>query len=387
MKKFYFMIFTALLSIAVACQKSADSDAVPVVRLVKPCDPLKGDMLLTEVSMGSTVAVIGEGLSDVCKIWFNDRPASLNPTMITATSIIVSVPSTMPEVFTNSMILETSTGKRCEYPISVIIPAPSIDRVECLYAPIGSELRIHGKYFFAKENGLVDVTFPGNIPAEVRSVSETMITCVVPEGADISGNLVVESQFGKSRSRDVWRTVEGLFCNAEEPTDVWDDWGRGVFGTENGCSGQYLIINGPVGNWVWPKDNTHIYYRRPDDSPIVSEGEVADYALQFEYLCVNWDCTPFCMWFTTEDGENIDSADAQYHWYGAEDSELVVGSWATKTIPLTDFNTDKDEKETRGIKDLTTLVNFVAMPFGASELAEGQMNVWFDNFRIVRINK
>ena len=60
MKKLYFMIFAALLSIMVACQKSADTGAVPVVRLVKPCDPQKGDMLLTEVSMGSTVAIIGE---------------------------------------------------------------------------------------------------------------------------------------------------------------------------------------------------------------------------------------------------------------------------------------------------------------------------------------
>ena len=48
MKKLYFMIFAALLSIMVACQKSADTGAVPVVRMVKPCDPQKGDMLLTE---------------------------------------------------------------------------------------------------------------------------------------------------------------------------------------------------------------------------------------------------------------------------------------------------------------------------------------------------
>ena len=388
MRKIYIILSFPLLFILASCVKTRNEDAEPVVRFVRYCDPAMADKLLTEVSMGSTVAIIGEGLGGVCRILFNDRPAQLNPAMVTPTSIIVTVPGAMPEVFTNTITLETKAGKKTEYPLAVIIPSPSVDRIACLYAPEGSELKIYGKYFFAKkESGKVNVTFPGNLVAEVKSSNENMISCIVPSGATISGRLAVESQFGKSLSKDVWRTTEGLFCDMEEPTKVWDDWKRGVFGNEGGCSGQYLIVNGPVGNWVWPQNQTHIYYRRPGGKPIIAEGKVGDYAFQFEYFCKKWDCTPLCMWFTTFNGENIDGKEAQYHWHGYRDSDLVSEGWATKTIPLSEFNTNKEEKEIRSIKELSELVNFVAMPFGASDKDKGEIDIRFDNFRIVKYIK
>ena len=49
----------------VACNKADSPDADPVVRYIRPVDPVMGDKLLTEVSMGSTIAVIGEGLAGV----------------------------------------------------------------------------------------------------------------------------------------------------------------------------------------------------------------------------------------------------------------------------------------------------------------------------------
>ena len=100
-------IFMALVSVAAfyGCTKDgvAGSDADPVVRFVRPVDQDMGDKLLTEVSMGATVAVIGEGLGEVDRIAFNDQTAKLNPTLVTPTSIIVTVPSTMPEDITNKM--------------------------------------------------------------------------------------------------------------------------------------------------------------------------------------------------------------------------------------------------------------------------------------------
>ena len=96
MKKI-FTILAACLAVTsslVSCQEDL-SKADPHVRYIRPCDPERGDQMLVEVSMGSTVAIIGEGLGDVCRIWFNDRQAQLNPTLITPTSIIVTVPSTM----------------------------------------------------------------------------------------------------------------------------------------------------------------------------------------------------------------------------------------------------------------------------------------------------
>ncbi len=126
-----------------SCKK--DTDATPVVRFVRPVDPAQGDKLLTSVSMGGNVAIIGEGLGNVVKIAFNDQYCKLNPTLITPTSIICQVPSAMPTEVTNKMYLTTASGKTASYDIAVIIPSPSVESIDCLYAPEGSNTFIRGK--------------------------------------------------------------------------------------------------------------------------------------------------------------------------------------------------------------------------------------------------
>ena len=116
-------VIAAMLAgfLTVSCDKASSPDADPQVFFVRPVDSAQGDKLLTEVSMGSTIAVIGEGLAGVNRIAFNDQVSKLNPTLVTPTSIIVTVPSTMPEEVTNKMYLSTSAGKSTEYDLAVII--------------------------------------------------------------------------------------------------------------------------------------------------------------------------------------------------------------------------------------------------------------------------
>ena len=72
MRKIFNIITIALLAVSgfvsVSCEQMKSSSAEPVVRFVRPVDAAMKDKLLTEVSMGSMVAVIGEGLGDVCRI-------------------------------------------------------------------------------------------------------------------------------------------------------------------------------------------------------------------------------------------------------------------------------------------------------------------------------
>ena len=377
------MIILAVAAIPmVSCDDS--SDASPVVRFVRPVDPVMGDKLLDEVSMGSTIAVIGNNLGDVCKIYFNDRPALLNPTLVTPCSIIVTVPSTMPDTVTNKMYLETKSGKKGEFDIAVIIPSPSIDAIDCQYAPTGSELVITGKYFFARADGSIDVVFPGNVKAAVSSVSETKIVCTVPEGANIEGPISVTSAYGTSRSSFNWRSTSGLFCNFSDPTSTWNSWSLSRFGTEGGCDGQYLHLYGSVGSWAWPANEEQLMWINPEGTTLIGDGEIKDYALSFEYYIDKWDCTPMLMWFNNSTVEqNVDGTDPQYHWKPYS-TGYVADKWQTATIPLSDFNTSKAEDETRTLTDKNNIVNFHMMPFGAAD-GPGEMDIRIDNLRIVGI--
>jgi len=370
--------------VSVSCDKNTDTNADPVVRFVKPCDPAIGDRLLTEVAMGGTVAVIGEGLGDVCKIAFNDQVCKLNPAFVTPTSIIVTVPSAMPQVITNKMYLETMGGKKAEFDIAVLIPAPVIESLSCLYAPAGAEMVLKGKYFFADDNGLVAVEFPGGVAAEVKSVTETEVVCIVPEGALLEGAISVTSKYGTSRSTDIWRTSEGIFEKFDNNANMY--WSYGAIGTEGGVDGNYLLLDGPVGNWLWGSGVQMLYWHNPSRTPLVEEGEVADYALQFEYCCDSWPGEQMIMWFTSVAKDNVHSIDedeAQYHWKLFNDG-FTPGQWCTLTIPLTDFNTNKEESEVRSIKGLHELVDFHMMPFGASEV-EGNIYMKIDNLRLISI--
>lgn len=383
-KSIFLPVLATVLGVmaAASCDTLSSSNADPVVRFVRPVDPVMGDKLLTEVSMGATIAVIGEGLGDVCKIAFNDQYAKLNPTLVTPTSIIVTVPSTMPETVTDKIYLETSSGKHAEYDLSVIIPSPSITSIACEYAPAGSEVSIYGKYFFPKEDGTIDVVFPGNVKAEVTSVAETEIVCVVPEGATIEGQITVTSAYGTSKSAFNWRSTEGLFLDFE--TTDWNLWGLSQFGNENGCSGQYLYLSGSVGSWSWPDNTIQLFFINPSKNPLLDEGEVSDYALSFEYCCNQWDCTQMIMWFNgAAEEHNVDGTDAQYHWKLFEEG-FDVGQWRTVTIPLSDFNTNKEDTETRNIASFNDMINFHMMPFGAADGA-GTIDIKLDNFRLVKI--
>ncbi|MFB0974229.1 MAG: hypothetical protein QMB59_06680, partial [Bacteroidales bacterium] len=90
--KYLLIIASSMLAFAACSIDPAENTATPTVDYVRPAKASASDSLLSEASMGSVVAIIGENLSGVNEIWFNDQEASLNPAYITNTSIVVTVP-------------------------------------------------------------------------------------------------------------------------------------------------------------------------------------------------------------------------------------------------------------------------------------------------------
>ncbi|MDR1341784.1 MAG: glycan-binding surface protein [Prevotellaceae bacterium] len=397
MKKIFSNIGIAAVAVLglCACSKDDDggenSDATPVIRYVRPTAAEAADSLLVKGFMGSTVAIIGENLAGVCEVWFNDRRATtLNPNMITGSAVIVAIPSEMYEEQNDLIRVVTRKGKEATHPFVTMPPAPLPQSISSEYARAGDEVTITGKSFYgAMEN--VQVFFPGNVEAEVLSVDPAKIVAKVPAAAANSkGQLTVKTPYGSTRSTFIYRDDRGIFIDAEDDGASWNNWNLSGFGADNGCSGKYVHLAGTTGSWAWPNNSIQLFYVNPTQQPLVAAGNITDYALRFEVRAAAWHDTPLLMWFEEAgNAHDVDSKWPQFHWkpYLVNDAKTnftTNGKWITVTVPLTDFNTNKDETKGSLIKSLTELVNFSMMWFGAAD-GENPLDIDFDNFRLVEL--
>ena len=161
-----------------------DKGATPVIKYARVCDAELADSLIVSAALGSHICFVGDNLGDVQQVWFNDQKAKLNPTMVTSHTIIVDIPNNIPGEVTNIAKFITSSGNTVDYPFNVTVPAPRIDKMTCEYAHAGDIVTLSGAYFADDPNVPITVTFPGNIPAEIRSISQDALEIEVPEGSE-----------------------------------------------------------------------------------------------------------------------------------------------------------------------------------------------------------
>lgn len=393
--KFIFLLTIASLAFT-ACED--DEGGQPVIKYIRPTDADAADSLLTSASMGSTIAIIGENLQDVNSVIFNDQEAKLNPVYVTASSIVVTVPSTIPDDITNTLTLSTSKGKSIEYDFTVNITAPIISSISCEWAQDGDQAVIYGSYFFEKSDGSIEVLFPGNLDAEVSSFADDSIVVTVPDGA-LSGTITVTNDYGTGRSSFTFRDETGIFITGENQTS-WNWWGLSDFGSEadSVLNGAYLKFEGTTGSWSWPANALQLFYINSAEESLISDpdGDIDDYALKFEYYCVEWHDTPLLIWFNADNNtHSVDGDEAQYHWkpYDSDDDGVSTNyksnGWLTMTMPLEDFVYSKDESETdRAITSFNELQNLHMMWFGAvnETTTEFGLRILVDNIRLVKIN-
>ncbi len=370
--------------------QGVDSTAQPVIKYVRAIESEKADSLIIGGSMGQTIAIIGEGLEGVCDVKFNDQYALLNPVYVTSDAVICTIPAVMPEVVDNLMTVYTKMGKSATIDFAVTIPSPTLTSISCEWAPDGSTAILYGKSFYAREDGTIDVLFPGNMVATVNSFDDYEINVTVPAGTQ-AGLISVENDYGKGNSTFTFRDSEGIFIDGESP-EAWNNWGLSAFSDVDPLDGAYVALVGATGSWSWPANGIQLFYVNPTASPLVSEGEVTDYALRFECRSYEWHDTPMLVWFDNDKGHGVDADWAQYHWrpyLTAEDTNYVTDGWVTVTMPLSEFTLSKDESETsRSISSLSELVNLNIMFFGATstDATTFDLNLNIDNLRLVKIN-
>ena len=372
MKKQILNIVVAALVILslTACEDndSNSSGGTPVVRYVRPCDVAASDSLLSSAYLGSKIAIIGESLQGVNKIYFNDQKASLNPNMVTDNAIIVSIPTTIPGLKEDLIKLYTDDDS-CYFSFETEVPVPTVRSMSCEYVSAGEIAHINGLYFVNDENSPLTVTFTGGVEGEIQSYDVNNIDVVVPDDAE-SGPITVTSVYGSGESSFQFRDQRNIILDFDTvfPDGGYNHgWhGGSGYGTDEGLDGQYLIFTGNMDDDTW--DDSHFGYERwtyrESDPDFFDTSNLEDYELKFEVNIPDvWSSSALQIIFTgaeevwmnwqeTSTGGNVSNAyvsDASYPralWIPWTDAaSYTTNGWITVTIPMTDFKYNGDGEE------------------------------------------
>ena len=204
----------------------------PVVDYVRYADK---DVLITQASMEELVCIVGDNLTSVHDLYFNDQPAVLNSSYMTAHTLLVSVPKNLPKVETDKIYLITKDSTVVDYDFKVLPPAPKITSMSLEWAKPGESVTIYGSYLFPP----CTVEFPGVDPVDITAGDGTAVTLNVPAGAQ-PGKIKVNTASGTAQSVFQYKDDRGMLFDFDGLTGLdnhgWnghssqDDDGTGISG-------------------------------------------------------------------------------------------------------------------------------------------------------------
>ena len=147
------MAMAALMVVSLtSCKDDEEGMGTPVITAVRSCDPAKADSTFTKAGAGSLIAIIGQNLAHVQKVYVNDQQVYFNPTMNTDHSVVVTIPTedkgfkltAFNSDLKDEIRVETSHGTAV-YSFKITAPWPSISRIQGLYPrQAGDVLNVYG---------------------------------------------------------------------------------------------------------------------------------------------------------------------------------------------------------------------------------------------------
>ena len=241
-----------------------ETTGVPTVHFVRYADR---DVVITQANMEETICIVGDNLTSIHDLYFNDQQAILNPSYMTANTVVVTVPKNLPKVQDDQMHLITRDSTVVLYDFKVLPPAPKVDAMSNEWAAPGEKVTISGSYLFAP----LTVSFPGVDPVEVASSNGSVIEVTVPEGAQ-SGKIKVTTESGTAQSLFMYKDSRGMLFNFDtDPHPANHGWHAQVIETDDtALSGNFLRLGDP-------------------GVTLDEEGGWADGNFSFEYWPGDWD--------------------------------------------------------------------------------------------------
>lgn len=406
----------------VACNDDDETDtgADPVIKYFRPTDAAKADSMIVDLSLGQTVAMIGENLDNIIGIAFNDQAVALNPCYITPTAVIFTTPVAIPNKVTNILYLTCKNGKTIEYPVETILPKPAIDNVNKGYLKAGEVVTIKGNYFIPTEEIPITITLPGGKTVSPdESSTYTQLSFTVPEDITESGVLSVESAFGTTNWPYKIYTYADLKESNVEGLLFDFDGKNGAMAAANGwrpgnaaiptveLSGNACLFDNKgaalEGKLDWIEDNMTLNYWPDATDNILTRIPVTDitkFAYQLEIFVENpW--TGLCFAVQPTSLETVSAANNNNQYYAtvasylyepfiAEPNFTTNGEWITITMPLTEFTKTIEGKsiDAPKVEDLAGLTIRWAGAGTATDvnaLPKMQPKLYFDNVRLVEM--
>jgi hypothetical protein len=361
----------SVVSIYSSCQKDElPNNGEPRVRYVRITRPQSADSLLVGAGQGRLVAIIGENLQDAVEVWFNDRQASLTPTYITATSILVRVPEPIPVNISNTLKIIFSNGKVLNHPFEVQISDPLLSSMVSEYVNEGDVATIRGNYFYAP----VEVIFTGGAKGEIVSVKDQELQFRVPAGAQ-PGPITVKTNFGETESDFWFRDNRNIFISSD-PYEGW--WNSSYVVSNPGpndppkINGNYIRVKKSIGAWSWNEIAGGPATAMPNHSKRVPDAAILkpeDYNVKFEINTIkpyNNSTIRINLALNAEDND-------AYQWKPPFDTK---GKWETVVIPFETIVASYKVKPTVNPNGYWTRL----LIQGPGDL---DADIAFDNFRIV----
>ena len=376
MKTFNHSILITIMTLAVvgiftACQKDdLPNGGEPRITYVRVTNPASSDSLLVGAAQGKLIAIMGENLGKAVEMWFNDQKASLNPTYITNTTILVNVPAQIPLAISNKLKINFSDGRTLLHQFEVQISKPLVSSMLSEHVNSGEIATIRGNFFYAP----ITAKFTGGSMGELVSVKDNEIQVRVPAGAQ-PGPITVKTNFGETESDFWFRDTRNVFIDSD-PYEGW--WNSSYVVSSPGVgdppkiSGNYLRFKKSIAAWSWnelaggPASAMPVHSKNIPDDAILKP---ADYNLKFEVNTVK----PYSanqlkinVGLTAEDND-------AYKWNPPIDTK---GQWQTVVIPFEDVVASYKVKPTVSPSGYWSRLLF----HGPGDL---DADISFDNFRVV----
>ena len=319
-------IFTAVI-LFTACEK--DSSPEPRIKYIRITRPQSSDSLLVGAGQGKLIAIVGENLQDAIEVWFNDQRASLTPTYITSTSILVVVPNPIPLAITNKIKIVFKNGFILYHDFEVQISPPVVSSMVSEYVKDGDVATIKGDFFYTP----VTVKFMGGAMGEIVSVQDQILEVRIPTGVQ-PGPITVKTNFGETKSNLWFRDNRNLLIT-NDPWSGW--WGQTnvVSGTNPlAISGNFSRITQNIGAWAWTEwiggkeDALATSHNLPDDAVLNPD----KYYLKFEINTLKpYNGNRIKIMIGQVNGPDPDWNTEPYFWEAPFDTK---GKWQTVIIPF-----------------------------------------------------
>jgi hypothetical protein len=333
------------------------TNGLPTIKYVRYSGNENPDRLLDGALMGENIVLVGDNLTSIKELYFNDQKALLNINFITANTLFTSVPTSVPQERTNKIWMVTGSGERVDYDFEVRIPAPRLDRIKCEMLPEGAEAVLYGDFFF--DSNLKILIGRTEIPAtSIISVEKNALKFEAP-AISVTGPVTVITSFGTSKPTAAWLNdtrgyLTGFEAGENDGTGFVPGWGRPEK-IENDAAyslmGNYVKFNGEINNEAWgsgsPGMVINIWSAANTDNPNAGlsdplfTSDPATSVLKFEINVVDaWSSLPMIFCFkATNDKEGWLWADGTQPrafwmpWQGTEEGYITEG-WETVSIPI-----------------------------------------------------